>query len=364
MRKHKSIDKQVMVITGASSGIGMTVAEMAAERGARVVLAARSEEKLAEIVDRLHRRGLQATYVPADVSDEGDVEAIAAAATEEFGGIDTWVNVAAQSIYGRAEDVSIKDARRLFDVNYFGMVNGCKVAVPCLRQRGGGALINVGSVASDVALPLLSHYSATKHAIKGFTDALRLELEKDGEDISVTLVKPGSVNTPFTQHAKNLMEVEPTYPPPVYKPEVVARAILHCAISPTRDVLVGGGAKRYASLAENYPRLTDKYMEAAGFEKQRSDRPTDGRREGNLWQPYDDEEPSRYGDYDGHVRASSMYTQAKLHPLLTSFGAVALGAGTLYALGKVTKKASKAGLYAYAAKKLLGSESKEEKRAN
>lgn len=341
MRKHKPLKEQVVVVTGASSGIGMTTAEMAAERGARVVLAARSEDKLEAIVSRIHHKDQRAIYVPADVSDKRDVQAIAEAATREFGGIDTWVNVAAQIVYGRSEEVPVEDAKRIFDVNYFGTVHGCKTAVPILRQRGGGALINVASMVADTALPLLSHYSATKHAIKAFTDALRMELEEAGDPITLTLIKPGSINTPFTKHAKNYLEVEPTYPPPVYKPEVVARAILRCAHKPKRDVLIGAGAKQFNVLGENYPRLADKVMERTMFDLQKSERPTDGLREGNLFQPMRDDPPSRYGDYAGRVRGSSVYTQARLHPLLATAGVAALGAGALYAIGKATKAAAK-----------------------
>ncbi|QDG52409.1 SDR family oxidoreductase [Persicimonas caeni] len=372
MRKHKDLNEQVIVVTGASSGIGMTTAEMAAERGARVVLAARSEDKLATIVNRIHAKGQHAIYVPADVSDRRDVEEIARTATREFGGIDTWVNVAAQAVYGRSEEVPIADARRLFDVNYFGTVHGCKTAIPVLRQRGGGALINVASMVADTALPLLSHYSATKHAIKAFSDALRMELEEAGDPITVTLIKPGSVNTPFTKHAKNYMDVEPTYPPPVYKPEVVARAILSCARKPKRDVLIGAGAKQFNVVGENYPRLGDKLMERTMFDAQKTDRPTNGASQGNLFQPMRNEQPSRYGDYDGRVRGSSLYTQARLHPVLATAGVAALGVGALYALGKVTKvaakttgKAAKAsgklGLLSLGAK-LLSSDDDKEKR--
>lgn len=341
MRKHKDIKDQVIVVTGASSGIGMTTAEMAAERGARVVLAARSDDKLQTIVNRIRAKGQKATYVPADVSERRDVEEIARTAKREFGGIDTWVNVAAQSVYGRAEEVPTADARRIFDVNYFGTVHGCKTAIPVLRQRGGGALINVASMVADTALPLLSHYSATKHAIKAFSDALRMELDEAGDPITVTLIKPGSINTPFTKHAKNYMGFEPTYPPPVYKPEVVARAILRCARKPKRDVLIGAGAKQFNVIGENYPRLGDKLMERTMFSAQQTDRPTNGASQGNLFQPMRNEHPSRYGDYDGRVRSTSLYTQARLHPVLAGAGVAMLAGGALYALGKMTKVAAK-----------------------
>jgi short-subunit dehydrogenase len=328
--RHKPLHEQVMVVTGASSGIGLTTAQMAAERGAQVVLVARSEEKLREVTEGLRAKGHRALHVVADVSDAAQVEQVVRTTEAHFGGIDTWVNNASAAIYGRLEDVPLEDARRLFDVDYFGMVNGCRAALPSLRKRGGGALINVGSVVSDRALPLIGHYSAAKHAVKAFSDALRMELEKAGEAISVTLIKPGSINTPFTQHSENLMEQEPDYPPPVYQPEVVARAILSCAERPRRDVLVGGGAKMI-SLMGHFGRLADVYMEKTMFSQQKKDR-RGHRGEGSLRHASGGELPSRHGDHPGHVMRSSLYTQARLHPLATSVAAAAVGAGVLYAL--------------------------------
>lgn len=357
--KHKSLNEQVMVITGASSGIGMTTAEKAAKRGARVVLAARSGNKLETIVERLDRNGTEASYVTADVSQPADVTAVVNHALREYGRIDTWVNNAAQSIYGSTEKVDIEDARRIFDVNYFGYVNGCKTVIPIMRRAGSGVIINVGSVVSDVGLPLQSHYVATKHAIKGFTDALRTELEGNDDPIELTLIKPGSINTPFSRHAKNYMSVEPSYPPPVYKPEVVARTILSCAVKPRREVLVGAGAKKMQAVADRAPKLADKYFGKKLSDAQQSDRPTDGARRGNLYQPMADEGPTRYGDYEGHVRRTSVYTQARLHPWLATAGAALMGAGAAFALkkslGAGLRKASSLGALAWGARRLLKS---------
>jgi short-subunit dehydrogenase len=310
--KLKPLEDQVIVITGASSGIGLTTAQMAAEMGARVVLAARSRHKLERIVAQLRALGGAASCFVADVGDPDEVEAIADLAVDEFGGIDTWVNNASVGIYGEARDIDMEDAHRLFQVNYFGMVHGCLTAIPHLEQRGRGALINISSAVADRSVPLQSHYCAAKHAIKGFTESLRMELEKEGSPVSLTLVKPGSINTPFTRHAKNLMGHEANYPPPVYKPEVVARTILQCAVEPRRDVLVGGGAKMIAML-QNMPRIGDRYMERSLFDQQqKQDRPLDSAAEGVLYRPDPDEGVSRYGNYEGHVMGSSLYTMARM----------------------------------------------------
>jgi short-subunit dehydrogenase len=325
-KRFKPLEEQVVVVTGASSGIGLATAEMAAERGARVVLVARSEDKLRTVEARLKARGLEALAVVADVSRPDEVEAAAHAAAEAFGGIDTWVSNAAESVYGRVEEVSLSDVHRLFEVNYFGVVNGAKAALPRLRHRGAGVLIHVGSVVSDAVMPLLGHYAATKHAVKAFTDALRMELEREGAPIAVCLVKPGSINTPFTQHSKSYLEREPDWAPPVYAPEVVARAILACAERPRRDVVVGGAA-RLMSAAARHGRLADAAFGPAGHTQQMKDRPSH-RGDGALYAPIRGEAPTRYGDYEGHVLQHSTTTAASMHPWRTTLlGAAALGAG-------------------------------------
>src|ERR1044071_8077770 len=191
--KLKKLSDQVIVITGASSGIGLVTARMAAKRGARLVLNARNEEALRLVSDEINAAGGKVIYVVGDVGRFDDVQKIADEAIRRFGGFDTWVNNAGVSIYGRMLEQSIEDQRRLFETNYWGMVHGSLVACTHLRNKGG-ALINVGSVLSDVALPLQGTYCATQHAVKGYTDALRLELEEEGAPISVTLIKPSTID--------------------------------------------------------------------------------------------------------------------------------------------------------------------------
>src|SRR6476661_451642 len=174
----KPLGRQVMVITGASSGIGLCTAKMAAANGARVVLAARNGEALADIERQIDSAGGEAAHVVADVGKREDVQRVADAAIQRFGGFDTWVNDAGISIWGKLEDVSDEDHRRLFETNFWGTVYGSVIAARHLRQRGG-ALINLGSEVSEVAVPIQGMYAASKHAVKGFTDALRMELEID-----------------------------------------------------------------------------------------------------------------------------------------------------------------------------------------
>jgi short-subunit dehydrogenase len=319
----KKLKYQVMVITGASSGIGLATARRAARQGVRLVLAARSEGDLQELADEIRRERGQAVAVAADVASEEDVQRIADTAIREFGGFDTWVNNAGVSVYGRALDVSVEDMRRVFETNFWGVVHGSRVACRHLRDRGG-ALINIGSEVSDKAVPLQGIYSASKHAVKGWTDALRMELEYEQVPISITLVKPGPVDTPYTEHAKNYLEDQPKHAPPVYDPESVAEAILHAATTPVRDLFVGGGAKMVATLEKISPRLADRMVEKMIIPGTHSGRPRQGQDAlheagGGL---------RERGDYQGMVR-KSVYTRATMHPAVTT--AAAVGAGLLLA---------------------------------
>jgi short-subunit dehydrogenase len=325
--KLKRIEDQVVVITGASSGIGLATAKMAAERGARVVLAARDADGLASARVEIEGAGGRAITVISDVAVFEDVRAIARRAIEAFGGFDTWINNAGLSIYGPIEEVPVEDARRLFDVNYWGIVHGSLTAVSHLKDHGG-AVINLGSVTSDRAIPLQGHYSASKHAVKAFTDALRMEIEKEGAPVSITLIKPGAIDTPFPEHARNYMEAEPKHPAPVYDPSVVAEAILFCAEHARRDLIVGGGGKMTAAM-HNVPRVADRYMRATMFQGQKAKRPSRRKREDSLYEPQGG--GRERGNYPGTVRQRSFYTISSMHRVATMLSAAAVGAGVVLA---------------------------------
>ncbi len=255
--RQKSLGDQVVVITGATSGIGLATARLFAARGARLVLSARNADDLAAVQAELARAGGDVAVVAADVARRADVEAVAARAIERFGGFDTWVNNAGQTIYGLLQEVSDADHERLMRINFWGTVYGSLVAARTLKTRGG-TLVNVGSVGGDFAFPLQGMYSASKHAIRGFTDALRMELEQEGAPVTVTLIKPASIDSPLPQRARNYMNHEPKLPPPVYRPREVALAIAKAATSVNRDIYVGGAAKAISLAAAAAPRLFDK----------------------------------------------------------------------------------------------------------
>ena len=303
----KKLNEQVIVITGASSGIGLVTARMAAKEGAKLVLASRSEEALSQLCAEITQNGGQAIYVVADVSQQDDVRQIAQAAQAKFGGYDTWVNNAGVSIYGKLEQVPVEDMRKLFETNFWGLVYGSLEAAKQLKTKGG-AIINVGSILSDVTAILQTIYSASKHAVKGFNDGLRMELEMDGAPVSVTLIQPSSIDTPYTVHAKNYLDREAKHGPPAYAPETVARAILHAAVTPERDIVVGGGGRAFIGMQRWTPTLFDQYMEKAFAKQEHADdtpRPLGqnglDRAAGDL---------RERGNYPGYTRETSFYTAA------------------------------------------------------
>jgi NAD(P)-dependent dehydrogenase (short-subunit alcohol dehydrogenase family) len=324
----KRVRDQVIVITGATSGIGLATAKQAVKRGASVVLNARAEEDLQLIADELSALGGQVAYAAGDVADEAVVRQLADTAIKEFGRIDTWVNNAGVSIYGLLEQISIEDARRLFDTNYWGMVHGSLIALQHLKGTGG-ALINVGSELSETVIPLQGHYNASKHALKGFTETLRIELEKEKAPVSVTLVEPSAIDTPYPEHAKNYMDVEPTHQPPVYAPEIVANAILHCAAHAERTVRVGAGAKAFTLIEKVAPRLGDKIKVATTFDGSRTNEPARG--EDTLYAARPGN-PRVHGRYKGHVMKQSWSTAATLHPIPAILAAATIGVGLAYAV--------------------------------
>lgn len=257
----KPLKEQVVVITGASSGIGRTTAIHFARHGAKVVLAARNEEALNAVAEEIRNLDAEAHVVVTDVSNAGQVKKLADAAVERFGRIDTWVNNAGVAAYSYMADQPLEEIERIIQVNLLGVIYGSKAALDSGMRVHGGAIINVGSALSERSIPLLGIYCATKHGVKGFTEALRLELAHENAPVSVTLIKPAVINTPFYRNARTHLGKRPKPgPPPIYPPEVVAETIAKAAETPLRDVFAGSVGVGFKAGEFFAPGLLDKIM--------------------------------------------------------------------------------------------------------
>lgn len=274
----KPLDQQVVVLTGASSGIGRAAALQFGEAGATVVLAARNEEALREVATLIEQGRGRSLVVPTDVADWGQVQHLAETAVSTFGRIDTWVNNAGISVYATAEATDVEETQQIMQTNFMGVVHGVSAVLPIMRAQGYGTIINVGSVESQRALPLQAAYGASKHAVKGYTESLRMEQMHEKSGINVTLIMPSGINTPLFNHARSKTGYKPMPVPPVYTPELAGQSIVQAAQAPQRDIYVGGAGFIFGLMQKINPALVDRIMTAGGsmYRLQTSDEPYSG----------------------------------------------------------------------------------------
>jgi NAD(P)-dependent dehydrogenase (short-subunit alcohol dehydrogenase family) len=285
----KPINQQVVAVVGASSGIGREAALEFAKRGAKLVVSARSESKLASLVDEIRSFGGDITPIVADVAVFEQVKAIADRTVEVYGRLDTWVHVPAVGIFATFDNTTPEEFKRVIDVTLMGQVYGAMAALPHLKREGRGALIHISSMEGVRSLPYQSAYSSAKHGIEGFLEAMRLELQHEGIPISVTSVKPAVINTPFWNNGLTKLGVKPGGIPPYYDPRLVADAILYVAEHPTRDFLVGDSARALSALQRLSPELADALLLLIGFKGQRTDQPKSPEDRNNLYEPVPDD---------------------------------------------------------------------------
>jgi NAD(P)-dependent dehydrogenase (short-subunit alcohol dehydrogenase family) len=309
----KPITQQVVVVVGASSGIGRETALRFAQQGAKVVVSARSEQGLRSLVDEIRRAGGEATAIAADVAEFEQVKAVAERAVQAYGRLDTWVHLASIAVWGTFEQTTPAEFRRIVDVNLTGQAYGAMAALRHLRSEGRGALIHISSVEAHLPVPLQSAYTASKHGMVGLLDALRLELQHEGIPISVTNVMPASINTPFFNKARTKLGVKPRPLPPMYQPHLVTDAILYAAEHPTRDIIVGGAGKAAIVTRRVSPRLTDAFLRLTAFRLQRTDARKSEDAPHNLFEPIEGYDRVA-GDFGAESRSWSVYTWLALHP--------------------------------------------------
>jgi NAD(P)-dependent dehydrogenase (short-subunit alcohol dehydrogenase family) len=327
----KPIENQVVVLMGASSGIGRETALRLAKRGAKMVVAARSEAGLRSLEDDLRELGGEVTTLVADVSEFEQVEAVAQSAVEEYGRLDTWVHLAAVGLFAPFDQTRPEEFRRVLDVDLMGQVYGAIAALPRIKREGRGALVHISSVVGKRSAPLQSAYSASKHGIDGFLESLRVELLQEGwSSIAVTNVMPAAINTPFFTKARTKLGVKPKGFPPIYQPGVVADAILYSAEKAPREIVAGGAGKGMLLTQRVSPRLMDALMVRGGFGSQMTDEPKSTTDPDGLFAPMEGQDRTE-GEFGEQALPRSYLTWLDVRPSLKwSIGvagaAVALGA--------------------------------------
>jgi NAD(P)-dependent dehydrogenase (short-subunit alcohol dehydrogenase family) len=308
--RKKPLSEQVVVVVGASSGIGRATAREAGRRGARVVAAARNEEALANAAAEIEGLGSEALAVPVETSEFRTLEDLCAQAVERFGRIDTFVAAAMVTVYAEVEKLDEDELARVLDVNFLGRVRAFRAALPHLRESGG-TFVDVNSALAYRGIPLQAAYCASKAAARAFFESARVELERDGADVAVSLVLPGAVNTPQFDRARQKRGLQPQPVPPIYQPETIAAAILHCAERPVRELPVSWGAQKLLWGQKLSPRAGDRMLLRNGWDAQTTGEPKPVDAPDNLWEPVPGD-PGAHGRFDSAARGSATWTELRL----------------------------------------------------
>lgn len=317
---------RVVVLTGASSGVGRATALELARSGARLVLLARGREALEATRTDVQQRGGTALAIPTDVADHEQVEAAAATAERELGPIDVWINDAMTSVFSRVRDLKAEEVKRVTEVNYLGTVNGTLVALSRMLPRDRGKIVQVSSALAYRGIPLQAAYCGSKHAIKGFTESLITELLAAGSKVSVTMVALPAVNTPQFDVVKTRLPNHPMPVPPIFQPEVPARAIVRAIDGDQREIRVGASTVGTILGNQVAPGLLDRYLARTGIKSQQTDERVDPNRPANLWAPLSGDRGA-HGRFDdqSHPRSLQQLAARNLRAITTSVAVVTAG---------------------------------------
>jgi short-subunit dehydrogenase len=327
---HSEGNSEAVVISGASAGVGRATAREFGKHGARVALLARNQEGLEGARKEVEAAGGEAFPIPTDVADPEQVEAAAEWVEQEIGPIDLWVNDAIAVIFSPFKDIELEDFKRSTEVCYLGTVYGTKAALKRMLPRDRGTVVQVGSALAYRAIPLQSAYCGAKHAIRGFTDSVRTELLHDGSGVHITMVQLPAVNTPQFNLSKTNLPKHPQPVPPIYQPEVPARAIYWAAHQRRREVRVGLSSTIVITGNKLMPGLGDWYLAKTGYASQQTDQPVDQDRPDNLYEPV----PGDHGahgifDEQSHEESPQLWATEHLGLLALAGGAGMLAATVL-----------------------------------
>jgi NAD(P)-dependent dehydrogenase (short-subunit alcohol dehydrogenase family) len=324
---------QVVVVTGASAGIGRATARAFGARGARVALLARGEKGLEAAAREVRDAGGTALPIPVDVADHDALDAAATRIEETLGPIDVWVNVAFSAVFAPFHQIEPAEYRRVTDVTYLGFVYGTMVALSRMRPRDRGTIVQCGSALSERAIPLQSAYCGAKHAVNGFTESLRVELLHEHSQVRVTVVQMPAVNTPQFSWGRSKMPGHPQPVPPIYQPEVAARALVYAADHPGRKQYWVGAVVAATLIGQKVaPALLDRYLARTGYSSQQTGDKVDPYRADNLFRPADGPDGRDYGAhgiFDDESSTRSAQLWASHHPAVTTAASV----GVLGAVG-------------------------------
>ncbi len=317
-------------MTGASAGVGRAVVQAFAREGARLGLIARGKSGLEGALADVRRLGGEAIAFPIDVANAEQVEGAAEEIEKQFGPIDVWVNVAMTSVFSPIKEMTAEEFKRVTEVTYLGYVYGTLSALRRMLPRDRGTIIQVGSALAYRGIPLQSAYCGAKHAIQGFMDSLRCELIHDGSKVRTCMVQMPALNTPQFSWVKSRLPRKPQPVPPIYQPEVAARAILFASHHPRREIFVGMPTVQAILANRLVPGLLDWYLGKTGYDAQQHNGPVDPNRAYNLWEPVDAEEDrGAHGTFDDRATDSSPELWASIHRHLLLGGLATLVAAGL-----------------------------------
>ena len=308
--RKKPLREQVVVVTGASSGLGRAIARLAGERGAKVVVTARNAAALDNAVAEIDAVGSEALAVPADHAIADDVAKVVERTIDRFGRIDTYCANAIVTVYAEAERLESDELRRVMDVNFFGMVHGFWAALPHLRESKG-TFLHVSSALAYRGIPLQAAYCSSKAAGRTFLESARVELEKEGADVAVSLVLPGAINTPQFDRDRQKIGYQPQPVPPIYQPEPFAEAVLHCMEHPIRELPIGWGAQKLLWGQKLSPRAGDLMLLRMGWKSQHTGEPKPIDSPDNLFERLPGD-PGAHGRFDDRSRRSTAWTALRL----------------------------------------------------